>query len=112
MAEKEVMSLEDWVRWRKAQFDAESAVGCILTAAGLTNDCPAGPDKLPTYDGAGRMHEGTIFWMAKTVAGIEFGKAANRGAAKAAARRAVRQASPQPNVAISSPPVGSDSYEI
>lgn len=92
MAATEVMSLEDWVRRRKPQFDAESVVGCILTASGLAKDCPVGPGKLPTYDGAGRMHEGTIYWMAKTVAGIESGKAANRGAAKACARRAVTAA--------------------
>lgn len=87
------MTVQEWVERRKPVFDAEVAVGGVLTSA-TSDDVSLDEHGMPTYDGAGRLREGTIFWMAKTANGIEHGQAANRGAARAAAHRALRRAIP------------------
>jgi hypothetical protein len=75
------MALQEWVDRRKALFDLEAGVGGTLTSA-ASDDVPLDEHNMPVYDRAGRLLEGTIFWMAKTSTGIEYGQAANRGAAR------------------------------
>lgn len=84
------MTLGEWVESRRQSFLEQTQPGELLTAA-----CCSGPlddDGLPTYDRASRLLLGVIYWMANTSAGLKVGQAANTGAAKRAAKRAIREA--------------------